>query len=490
MASVFKKSKRKGAPYYIDYFDEHGRRRRERGCADKAATEQIARKLEAEVELRRRGIIDAEDDARAAQGRRPLSEHLTEFKAHLLAKGGTPSHAELAAGRVARVVALVRGAALANIDPPRTATRTVREEFAGRLAMQMEAARLGDLTRDSIQAALAALRAAGRSAQTANHHRAALKAFCRWALKGRLRADPTAGVVGYNVAADRRHDRRTISVEELCRLVEVAHYGAPFRKMTGPARSLCYRLAAATGLRFKEIASITPESFDLGEHPTVRVAGAYTKNGEPATLDLPPDVADDLARFVAGLPAGAAVFPLPLFRGRSDGRGAMMLRRDLEAAGIPYRDAAGLVFDFHSLRCEHATLLDLAGISPRVAQKKMRHSTLEQTGRYTRPRAVDLERATASLPCLRPAGRDQEALAATGTDPPAASATPGATQAAVDGCSGVAADDLASGRLRFPKPQAAGSNPAGRNQSKPCRTRDLRTRPAWDGAARWTRLCR
>ena len=26
-----------------------------------------------------------------------------------------------------------------------------------------------------------------------------------------------------------------------------------------------------------------------------------------------------------------------------------MLRIDLEAAGLPYRDAAGLVFDFHSL---------------------------------------------------------------------------------------------------------------------------------------------
>jgi hypothetical protein len=63
-----------------------------------------------------------------------------------------------------------------------------------------------------------------------------------------------------------------------------------------------------------------------------------------------------------------------------------MLRHDLKAAGIPYRDASGLVFDFHSLPCEMATLADAAGVTPRVVQRMMRHSTLELAGRYTCPR--------------------------------------------------------------------------------------------------------
>ena len=96
-----------------------------------------------------------------------------------------------------------------------------------------------------------------------------------------------------------------------------------------------------------------------------------------------------------------------------------MLRVDLAAAGIPYRDAAGLVFDFHSLRCETATLADAAGVSPRVVQKMMRHSTLELTGKYTRPRAVDIEAAASMLPSLKPAGDRPENLAMTGTDGPA-----------------------------------------------------------------------
>ena len=87
--------------------------------------------------------------------------------------------------------------------------------------------------------------------------------------------------------------------------------------MTGPARALCYRLAVATGLRYSEIASILPESFDW-KAPSVTVAAAYTKNGEPATLPIPNDLADDLAAYVAPLPPGKPIFPLPAREGRQD----------------------------------------------------------------------------------------------------------------------------------------------------------------------------
>ena len=59
-----------------------------------------------------------------------------------------------------------------------------------------------------------------------------------------------------------------------------------------------------------------------------------------------------------------------------------------------------------------------AGVTPRVVQRLMRHSTLELTGRYTRPRAVDIDKAADSFPSLRPdADRPKcTTLAATGTD--------------------------------------------------------------------------
>ncbi len=76
------------------------------------------------------------------------------------------------------------------------------------------------------------------------------------------------------------------------------------------------------------------------------------------------------------------------------------LRKLIDAAAIG--PVFQLVFDFHSLRCQCATLADAAGVSPRVVQRMMRHSTLELTGRYTRPRAVDIEAATSMLPSLKP----------------------------------------------------------------------------------------
>ena len=55
----------------------------------------------------------------------------------------------------------------------------------------------------------------------------------------------------------------------------------------------------------------------------------------------------------------------------------------------------------------------------------MRHSTLELTGRYTRPRAVDINRATVPTP-VAPMSPACEVMAATGTEP-VATATASAT---------------------------------------------------------------
>ena len=59
-------------------------------------------------------------------------------------------------------------------------------------------------------------------------------------------------------------------------------------------------------------------------------------------------------------------------------------------------DTSGLYFDFHSLRCQMATMADAAGVSTGVVQKRiMRHSTQELTERYILPRAVDIDAVAA-----------------------------------------------------------------------------------------------
>src|SRR5688572_17562620 len=106
MASIFKKDKRKGSPWCIDYTDEAGRRRRVVGCTDRTVTEQIARKLEAEVELRKRGIISARDDAYRRHEARSLADHLDDFQADLIGKGNVPRYVQQVHSNVGRVVSI------------------------------------------------------------------------------------------------------------------------------------------------------------------------------------------------------------------------------------------------------------------------------------------------------------------------------------------------------------------------------------------------
>ncbi len=98
----------------------------------------------------------------------------------------------------------------------------------------------------------------------------------------------------------------------------------------------------------------------------------------------------------------------------------------------------------------------------------MRHSTLELTGRYTRPRVADLERAAESLPDLAPRPKTAEPLAATGTDSgriatAIADAAPSADQnaTAVEPAEPKALlfKMDASNEPRIHKPRVGGSNP-------------------------------
>jgi integrase len=402
--------RKRGANWFFTFTDAAGARIERKGCSDRRVTEDLARKAESEVVRIKAGLVDARELARRDHQARPLSEHFAAYAEHLTSKGATPKHVELSTGRARRVVAIIRGARLADIEPPHNVRRSRCADFEAALARCVEPARLSDLTAEWVQKALATLRAEGRSLQTCNHYRVAIKSFSKWCHDThRTGEDALRGVKGYNAKEDRRHDRRTISLEELQRLIAVAERGPAVLGVAGPVRALCYRLAVATGLRYSEIASIKPGSFDR-DAPSVTVAAAYTKNGDPATLPIPRDLSDDLAAYVAKLSPGTPVFPLP------DEQGARMLRHDLKAAAIPYRDASGLFFDFHSLRCQTATLADAAGVSPRVVQRLMRHSSLELTGRYTRPRVVDIENAASLIPSLKPEGDRPEALAATGTD--------------------------------------------------------------------------
>ena len=204
--------------------------------------------------------------------------------------------------------------------------------------------------------------AQGRSVQTSNHYLAALKQFCRWLVRNRrLPFNPLESLQRGNVRLDRRHDRQTLSRQQLVALLETARASTIFfRGLSGEDRYHLYLTALSIGFRKSELASLAPASFALAsEHPTVTIPARMAKNRTLAVQPIKPTVADELAVYLSSKPAG-----LPVWPGTWSERAAEMLRDDLEAAGIPYvveGPDGPLYADLHALRHTFIAMLDDAG---------------------------------------------------------------------------------------------------------------------------------
>ena len=94
--------------------------------------------------------------------------------------------------------------------------------------------------------------------------------------------------------------------------------------------------------------------------------------------------------------------------------GAKMLREDLAAAKIPYRDADGGVVDFHALRHTFITNLANSGVHPSTARRLARHSDINLTmSRYTHTTLDSQGEAVEQLPDI---SAETEVAEATATD--------------------------------------------------------------------------
>ncbi|MHC4109433.1 MAG: tyrosine-type recombinase/integrase [Planctomycetota bacterium] len=378
----------KQSPYwYIDYKTADDTRKRVRGFKDKAATAQLAAKLEREAELAHRGFVDKYAKHRS----KPLVEHLADFKTSLLSKGTTANHAQLTSNRIEAILNACKFTFISDIS----ASKTLKY--------------------------LAERRRNGLSIKSSNDYLQAIKQFCRWLVADRRMPDnPLAYLSGLNVKTDRRHDRRALSVQELIRLIKTTAEGKAHHKMTGRERALLYKLAASTGLRANEVASLKWQSFVLeSPTPTVTVLAAFSKHRREDVLPLRADVAAQFKLWLTDRnePSEAEVFP-----NFNERKGADMLKVDLEAAGIPYKDETGKYADFHALRHTFISSLDHPDISVKVAQSLARHSSVSLTlDTYTHPKLYSERAALDKLPELpnidSGKGNDSRAVALkTGTD--------------------------------------------------------------------------
>lgn len=149
-----------------------------------------------------------------------------------------------------------------------------------------------------------------------------------------------------------------------------------------------------TGLRRKEIASLTPRSFSLDtDPPTVTVQAACSKHRKLDVLPLHAELVKVLRDWLRGLPE-KVLFPKLAKR-----RTWLMVKKDLERIGIPYVTPEGIA-DFHAAgRHSHITGLVRNGASLPEAQKLARHADIKMTMKYTHIGMEDRAKAIQLLGC-------------------------------------------------------------------------------------------
>jgi len=137
----------------------------------------------------------------------------------------------------------------------------------------------------------------------------------------------------------------------------------------GETRSRIY----LTGLRRAEIGSLTPTSFDLeGDPATLTIEALNSKHRRKDILPLHPDLVRVLPGWLEDIPADQPLFPRLAKR-----RTWLMVKKDLERAGIPYETEEGTA-DFHAVgRHTYITELLRNGASLVEARELARHSDIK-----------------------------------------------------------------------------------------------------------------
>ncbi len=403
------------------------------GCKDETAARMVLAKLEQRNEHVKAGLLTADQAATLDHQQTPIGDHLDAYLQHLKMK----KH---------------KGRRICKSH------RDNVERYLRRIISECGLARLSDMTATAIEAWMMQQESAGMGARTLNVARSAAVAFAAWCRKTRrLASNPMRDLPRADESSDRRRKRRALTQREFRLLLAATRRRPVLEAMTvrrgknagqpkanvresvkvelgrlGWERALIYKTFVMTGLRKKELASITIGQAVLdGPKPHLMLHGKDAKNGKAASIPLTAELAADLRAWVAdwlgrarqaASEAGKSIpLTLPPEEKLLNVPTALVkiLNRDLKLAGIPKADARGRTVDVHSLRHTFCTWMQMAGIVGRKTQAAMRHSSRALTDDvYTDEESLEVaqavEMAMPSLP-LEKADADQTKAVATGT---------------------------------------------------------------------------
>jgi integrase/recombinase XerD len=365
MPGVFKRKsdekRKKDGKWTCWWVGEDGKQKTKVGFTDKKESLDFARAMEIKCRQIREGLVDPSDEIHRKIAAQPIAEILADYRNALNARRNTDKHNAQAIKSIGDVLKAAGIETVAGLLPDRIHSGVAKHREV-------------------------------RSARSANYALGAVKSFVFWLEEtDRIKQAPkgTRSLKAYPSKSDIRHKRRALAEGEFERLVEAAengrdrvrregYSGGPIIDvLSGPDRAMLYRLAKATGFRANELRSLTPEDFRLeGDHPTITCRANNSKRGKKSGKDdTQPIRLSDAAifkTFLVGKPPGRPVLFVPI-------RTAEMVRSDLRAAGIPYRDAEGRVLDFHALRVSYITDLIRSGANLKEAQTLARHSDVKLT---------------------------------------------------------------------------------------------------------------
>lgn len=297
---------------------------------------------------------------------------LREYTDDIRAKGRTEKQAKLVHRRIERVIEQAGITEYAQLDPV-LATKTIRELWDQ-----------GVFT----------------TATSANRYRECLRSWSTWMKRNkRWTVDVLEDMERLQGDSTNSRPRARLTREQLDHLLASTRSEPSRRNLFGIERSWLYALAAMTGLRASELASLTPKSFHLeGVRPYVEVSPTISKRRKHDQVDLQPAFAEALREWIRGLNPEATLF------GRSESwtyKAASMLRDDLEAAGIPHKvqtDEGEKVIDFHSFRAFFISEAILTGEPLAVVKKTVRASSEAIVARYVKFGSADTSRCVNAMP--------------------------------------------------------------------------------------------
>ncbi len=367
MAYVYKRSTDRR--WRFQYRDG-GRTIDKKGLSSRRETELMAARLEDDVIRIRNGLLTPGELKRRDAEAKPLSEHLSEWRAYLLSVGNRADYCELCYSRVSKIFSMcASGRGIHRIS-------------------QIDAAEVQGVIKSRMDSG-------HHSQQTCNHHITMARGFCRWLHLHDRAPDDKLKLLKKYALTQIKHERAPIAAADMLKMITHVEampdnsLGGQF-KIRGRDRAMLYRIAWATGLRRRSLCSLTPESFCLkkGEE-SVKVPAAYSKNKRTIVIPLSPEMAEMLADYLKYKPEKVRLWDVPMHSSR-------VIKMDFKRAGVVFPDD-GRFRDFHALRGTAITTLLSAGAHLRTAQQFAGHSNPSLTSKYAPPDEATMRAAVSAV---------------------------------------------------------------------------------------------